>query len=154
MSEQFKIHVDTSTRVRKPIAQVFEAVVAPKHLDQYFTQAARGRIEKGSTVYWKFADLEQELPVQVIECLPNQKIILKWEAHKVDYQTTVEMTFDDQKEKGTLVRIKEYGWRPDATALESSYAHTEGWVHMGCCMKAYLEHGIDLRNGSSNCTGN
>jgi uncharacterized protein YndB with AHSA1/START domain len=154
MSEELNVHVDTSTRIRKPLAEVFEAVVAPKHLDQFFTQAARGRIETGSTVYWKFSDLEKELPVQVVECILNEKIVLKWEAHKVSYQTTVELTFEDQKEKGTLVRIRELGWKPDAIGLQSSYSHTEGWVHMACCMKAYLEHGIDLRNGSGACNGN
>lgn len=92
--------------------------------------------------------------MQIIECVPNQKIVMKWEAHKVGYQTTIEMTFEDQKERGTLVRIKEFGWKTDPTALESSYAHAEGWVHMECCMKAYMEYAIDLRNGSGCCNGN
>ena len=154
MNETFDVHVDTATRIRKPIAEVFEAVTNPSHLDHYFTQTAKGRIEKGATVLWKFSDLEQPLPVEVVECTLNKKIVMKWEAHGVGYQTTVEMTFEDQKEKGTFVRIRETGWKPDPAGLKSSYAHFEGWVHMECCMKAYLEHGIDLRNGSANCTGN
>lgn len=63
------------------------------------------------------------------------------------------MDFEDQKEKGTLLRIRESGWKPDPAGLQSSYVHLEGWVNMERCMKAYLEYGIGLRNGLSNCTG-
>lgn len=61
------------------------------------------------------------------------------------------MTFEDQKEKGTFVRIKESGWRQDPISLQSSYSHNEGWVQMECCMKAYVEYRIDLRNGPGGC---
>ena len=44
-------------RIARPVAEVFEAVVNPDQLSQYFTTGgARGRIEKGATVTWDFAD--------------------------------------------------------------------------------------------------
>lgn len=47
----------------------------------------------------------------------------------------------------TLVTIAEAGWREGEAGLRKSYLNCEGWSQMLCCMKAYLEHGINLRQG-------
>ncbi|WP_223181498.1 hypothetical protein [Sphingopyxis sp. LK2115] len=47
----------------------------------------------------------------------------------------------------TLVEIAEEGWRENQGALKASYGHCEGWTQMLCALKAWLEHGINLRAG-------
>ncbi|MBE8398177.1 ATPase, partial [Leptospira borgpetersenii serovar Hardjo-bovis] len=32
-------------------------------------------------------------------------------------------------------------------ALDGSYMNCQGWMNMSCCLKAYLEYGINLRKG-------
>ncbi len=42
-------------RISKPVAEVFEAVVDPAQLSEFFTTGgARGRIEAGAEVTWDF----------------------------------------------------------------------------------------------------
>ena len=47
----------------------------------------------------------------------------------------------------TLVTIAEGGWRETETALKASYGNCMGWSQMLCAMKAWIEHGINLREG-------
>ena len=96
--------------------------------------------------------------------MPDQKIVLRWEASEGEplnvenasqpeqaaapYQTTVTMTFtpldDDSR---TLVEIREEGWRETQGALDASYGNCQGWSQMLCALKVWIEHGINLRQG-------
>ena len=99
----------------------------------------------------------------MVEVVPDEKIVLKWEANEgeppnlsdsdgkvreANYQTTVTMTFtpldDDTR---TLVEISEEGWRENQGALEASYGNCQGWSQMLDALKAWVEHGINLREG-------
>jgi len=146
-----------SGRIAKPVGEVFEAVVDPQKLSGYFTTGgAKGRLETGSTVTWDFHDFPGAFPVEVVEVRPNERIVLRWEAAEggtpeepvvAGYKTTVTMTFAPLDDGRTLVTITEGGWRENPGALQASYGNCEGWTGMLCAMKAYLEHGINLREG-------
>lgn len=145
MSLGFRI----SGRIDKPAAEVFDAVVNPKKLSGYFTTigGASARLVAGEKVIWW-----GEVPVEVEEVTPDRRIVLRWDAEdpasgKQSYKTRIEMTFDPLEEGGTLVAIAEEGWREGETGLRKSYLNCEGWTQMLCCMKAYLEYGINLREG-------
>jgi uncharacterized protein YndB with AHSA1/START domain len=142
-----------SGRIARPVSEVFEAVVDPQQLSGYFTTGgARGRIETGAVVTWDFHDFPGAFPVHVVEVERDRRIVLRWAAAPDDdpagsYDTTVTMTFEGLEDGRTLVSITEEGWRPSAAGLKSSYDNCEGWTGMLCAMKAYLEHGINLRDG-------
>lgn len=139
----------TSARIARPVAEVFEAVVNPDQLSRYFTTGgAKGRIETGATVYWDFADFPGAFPVEVNEVVPERRIVLRWDADEgegVTYKTTVTMTFEPLEDGRTLVTISEEGWRSTEAGLRASYNNCQGWAQMQCAMKAWLEHGINLR---------
>ena len=155
----FKFRV--AARIARPVAEVFEAVADPDKLSRYFTTGgAKGRLETGATVTWDFHDFPGAFPVEVVEVVPNEKIVLEWQAsegepHNVegsssevaDYQTTVTMTFKPLDDGRTLVEIKEEGWRENQGALDASYGNCQGWSQMLCALKAWVEHGINLREG-------
>lgn len=156
MDLKFKV----SGRVAKPVAEVFEAVVDPKRLSGYFTTGgAKGRLEPGATVWWSFHDFAGEFPVEVIEVEQNKRIVLEWAAHEGDatdgdagaksagYSTRVTMEFAPLDNGRSLVTIAEEGWRETPKALRASYGNCHGWTQMLCSLKAYLEHGINLREG-------
>ena len=47
----------------------------------YFTTGgAKGRLETGATVTWDFHDFPGAFPVEVVEVVPDEKIVLKWDA--------------------------------------------------------------------------
>ena len=140
-------------RISRPVAEVFEAVVDPAQLSSYFTTGgAVGRLESGATVTWDFHDFPGAFPVRVVEVIPNQKIVLRWDAPPDDdpagnYETTVTMTFEALDDDRTLVRIHEAGWRDNEAGQKASYGNCEGWTGMLCAMRVWLEHGINLRDG-------
>jgi uncharacterized protein YndB with AHSA1/START domain len=137
-----------SIRIRKPIAEVFDAVVNPEKLSGYFTQTASGPLREGETVTWTFADFPGEAPVTVKKVAPNSMIQFEWESMEGGYNTLVEMRFKQIDSNTTLVTIEETGWRETEKGKQSSYLNCSGWMHMLCCLKAYLEYGINLRTGS------
>ena len=157
MDLKFKV----SARIAKPVAEVFEAVVNPAQLSGYFTTGgAKGRLETGATVTWAFHDFPGAFPVDVVEVQPNRRIVLKWEAddgaaaagesstvNAAGYQTRVTMEFEALDDGRTLVSIAEEGWRETPAGLKASYGNCHGWTQMACALKAYLEHGINLREG-------
>ena len=140
-------------RISKPVHEVFEAVADPRQLSHYFTTGgAQGRLEKGATVTWDFHDFPGAFPVNVVDVVPDQKIVLRWDAAPDDdpaglYQTTVTMTFEGLDDGRTLVRIHETAFRENEAGRKASYGNCEGWTGMLAAMRVWLEHGINLREG-------
>lgn len=158
---ELKPEFRVSGRISRPVHEVFEAVADPAKLSGYFTTGgAKGRLETGATVTWDFHDFPGAFPVDVVELVPNEKIVLRWDASEatepsttgetpqsVGYKTTVTMSFSPLEDGRTLVTIAETGWRKTPGGLKSSYGNCEGWTGMLCAMKVYVEHGINLREG-------
>lgn len=140
------IGIRVSGRIGRPAAEVFDAVVNPKKLSGYFTtiKGASAPLVAGTTVTWW-----GEVPVEVDEVVQNERIVLRWDAHdaKPPYKTRIEMKFEALDDGGTFVTIAETGWHEDETGRKNSYMNCEGWSQMLCCMKAYVEYGINLRDG-------
>jgi uncharacterized protein YndB with AHSA1/START domain len=137
-------------KIRKPPAEVFDAVVRPEKLTGYFVRATTGPLVAGQTVKWSFAEAPELFDVVVREVAKNERIVFEWPADSGDYKTRVEMIFQRLDDGATLVQISESGWRGDAAGVKASYGNAGGWMHMMCCMKAYLEYGgINLRAGGT-----
>lgn len=151
------------TKIQKPVAEVFDAVHNPSKLSQYFaTGGASGPLEEGTTVIWKWADFPGDAPVQVKKVVPNRLIEFEWTAGEgtmddqgnlqvksyPDMVCRVEMSFEALDDRSTLVRITEYGWPETQKGLELSYGNCQGWTEMSCCLKAFVEYGINLRKGA------
>ena len=149
-----------AARIARPVHEVFEAVADPGQLSAYFTTGgAVGRLETGATVSWEFHDYPGAFPVEVVEVVPDRRIVLKWQASEgeapnveggdmkpADYQTQVTMTFTPLEDGRTMVEIMEEGWHSNQGALEASYGNCQGWSQMLCALKIWLEHGIRLRD--------
>ncbi|HEY4202995.1 MAG TPA: SRPBCC family protein [Devosiaceae bacterium] len=142
---------NVSGRIAKPVSEVFEAVVEPKQLSEYFTTGgAKGRLETGVTVTWDFADFPGAFPVKVERVVKDKEIVLRWAAAPDGgpaYDTTVTMTFEGLEDGRTLVRISEAGWREGEKGMKAAFGNCEGWTGMLCALKVYAEHGINLREG-------
>jgi uncharacterized protein YndB with AHSA1/START domain len=158
MDLKFKVMI----HVGRPVEEVFEAVADPAQLSSYFTTGgASGRLEEGKTVTWDFHDFPGAFPVEVDQVVPNEKIVLRWEAadgsqhcegaldvKPAGYQTTVTMSFKPTDDGRTLVEIEEKGWRETDAGLQASYGNCMGWSQMLAALKMWAEHGINLREGA------
>jgi uncharacterized protein YndB with AHSA1/START domain len=148
MEDSMTLEFRVNGRIGRPVEEVFDAVVNPTKLSGYFTTigGASAPLVAGTTVTWFGM-----APVIVDEVEPNQRIVFRWDA-MVDegedgYKTRVEMRFKQLDDGGTMVTIAETGWRENARGQKSSYMNCEGWSQMLACMKAYVEYGINLRDG-------
>lgn len=143
-----ELKFDVHGKIARPVAVVFNAVTDPRELSAYFTTGgASGPLREGTTVDWKFGDFEGVFPVKVTKLVPNESIEFSWEANEGGYDTQVVMTFEALPGDTTLIRIAESGWRENPQGQESSYGNCSGWMQMICCLKSWVEHRINLRQG-------
>ncbi|CAM4109804.1 ATPase [Corallococcus sp. ZKHCc1 1396] len=144
METKFQVQL----KIQKPVAQVFDAVVNPKQLSAYFVQHASAPLVEGTTVKWRFAEVPGEHDVIVREVVLDQRIVFEWPTEDGSL-TQVRMLFEPLDAGNTMVRISESGWTQDAQGFKSAYGNVGGWMHMLCCLKAWLEYGIHLRAGGA-----
>ena len=156
MMNETELRFSVSAHISKPVGEVFEAVVNPEHLSQYFTTGgAKGRLQTGATVTWDFADFPGAFPVMVVEVVANERIVLRWggaddspEGEEArPYDTTTTITFAQLDDGRTLVTISEEGWRDTPKGRKAAFGNCEGWTGMLCAMKVWLEYRINLREG-------
>ena len=129
--------------IRKPVAQVFEAVVDPAITSRYWLSKSSGRLEPGKKVRWDWEMYGFSTQVEVKEVEENKRILVEWNVP--DNPTSIEWTFEPKGEDRTFVVIKNWGFRGDddkvvAEALDS----TGGFCLVLAALKAFLEHGIEL----------
>lgn len=147
-----------SIRIARPVHEVFEAVADPARLSAYFTTGgAQGRLETGARVMWDFHDFPGAFAVNVVEAIQDQKIVLRWPANEGQlegraaepYENEVTFTFEPlDGNTRTLVSVTEGSWRETPAGLKGAFGNCFGWSQMICAMKAWLEHGINLREGA------
>jgi uncharacterized protein YndB with AHSA1/START domain len=136
------LQVKTQLEIAKPVHQVFEAIVDPEKMSHYFISSGSGRMQNGKTIHWKF-DKGGGLEARVESLEPDQFVSFFWSASGVE--TLVAMELVPVRHTGTLVNISESEWPPDEKGIARCIEQTQGWMHFLCCMKAYLEYGINLR---------
>ena len=145
MSVAFQVQL----KIRKPVAEVFEAVRDERKLTGYFVQNASGPFATGATLTWKFDEAPEPFPVQVREVVKNEKIVFDWPTADPKVLTRVTMTFKVIDAANTMVQIAEGGWDNTPDGLRQSHDNAGGWMHMMVCLKGYLEYGINLRAGGA-----
>ncbi|UCH66719.1 MAG: SRPBCC family protein [Ignavibacterium sp.] len=138
--------VNTQMGILKPIQDVFEAIIDPEKMSGYFISSGNGHLESGKTITWIWEDYGAKHDIKVQGVEENKYISFKWSASGVE--TLVELTLEEKGESHTLVKVKEREWPLDEKGVERILGQTQGWVNMLCCLKAYVEHNINLRVGA------
>jgi uncharacterized protein YndB with AHSA1/START domain len=153
MTEPLKeLTFTVSGRIARPVAEVYEAVADPEQLSKYFTTGgAQGRLDSGTTATWDFADFPGAFPVKVIEADPPRRIVIEWDStDTTGDRGLTRTTFEFEPIDGdtrTLVTISEGSWTPTVDGAATAFGNCMGWTGMLAAMKAWVEHGINLREG-------
>ncbi|MCG8701023.1 MAG: SRPBCC domain-containing protein [Bacteroidales bacterium] len=137
------LETNVSIQIQKLIEEVFEGIVNPEKMTNYFISESSGRLESGKEVFWKFPEFSDTYPVNEIVTVANQSISFVW-----DPETLVSITLENMPDKSTLVRVNENGKELNQNNLKWVLENTEGWANFLACLKAYLEYGIQLRKGA------
>ncbi|RMI09648.1 SRPBCC domain-containing protein [Cellulomonas triticagri] len=153
MSDEALDHLEftVSGRVGRPCAEVYEAIADPEQLSRYFTTGgARGRLEVGADVTWDFHDFPGAFPVTVVAADPPRRLVIRWEGEAAVDGGSTTTTFELEPLDGdtrTLVTISESAWLPTAQGARQAFGNCAGWTGMLAALKAWVEHGINLRDG-------
>ena len=131
--------------ILKPAGEIFEAIVNPDRMSQYFISSSTGKMEVGKTLTWTWTDFEGEHEVKVGKIEKDKTVSFEWNGSGVE--CVVVITLEPKGENKTLVKITESDWPADYKGANQCMGQVEGWTHFLCCLKAYLEYGINLRVG-------
>jgi uncharacterized protein YndB with AHSA1/START domain len=142
-----KLDIKASLKMQKPVEEVFEAIVDPAKMSNYFIATSTGRMEAGKTLTWKFPEFDMEFPVNIKQVDPHKYVSYTW-ADMEGYETLVEITLQPMEEHSTFVTVTEKSRANDEAGIKWLKGNTEGWANFLACMKAYLEYGINLRKGA------
>jgi len=140
-----ELKITLNTKMNKPTPEVFNAICDGEQITRYFTNKSSGPIEEGKTIQWFWKDYGEH-PVKIKQVIPNKKIVFEWDSVRDKGRTQVQMDLESLGANQTNLKITEKGWSPTQNGLDDSYSNCSGWQSMSLCLKAYLEHGIDLRN--------
>ncbi|MDR6846563.1 SRPBCC domain-containing protein [Flavobacterium granuli] len=130
-------------QIQKPIEEVFEGIINPEKMTNYFISESNGPLETGKELIWKFPEFPVEVPVKDIKTEINRSVSFVW-----DKETVVKIILEEQPDKSTVVKVTEDGKTYNEANLRWALGNTEGWANFLACMKAYLEYGIQLRKGA------
>lgn len=136
--------------IRKPVADVFEAMVNPDITSKFWFTKSSGKVEAGKTIEWEWGQFGVKDTVDILEVTPNKFISLNWQLG--DLTTTVEMYFEPKSDANTFVRVIEKGfWSSppsDDEQLEEKInlmlGQNGGWTLVLSNMKAWMEYELDL----------
>ena len=77
MSE-IKLEVKAALQIQKPVSEVFEAIVNPELMSNYFISKSTGRMEEGSELSWNFPEFEIDFSIRVGKIEKDKYIAYYW----------------------------------------------------------------------------
>ncbi|MEQ8625527.1 MAG: SRPBCC domain-containing protein [Vicingaceae bacterium] len=138
-----KLVSNASIQIQKSIEEVFEGIVNPEKMTNYFISESSGRLESGKDLIWKFPEFPDEFPITKVKIDAKRSISFVW-----DPETVVKITLEKLPNKNTIVRVNENGKELNDQNLKWALENSGGWANFLASMKAYLEYNINLREGA------
>ncbi len=128
--------------IRKPVAEVFEALVDPAITSRFWFSKGNGRVEKGERIRWDWEMYGAHTYVDVKEVDTNKRILIEWNGP--ENPSTVEWTFEDKGDGTTFVVVKNWNFNGDADELVAqAIDSTGGFTFLLAGLKVFLEHAIE-----------
>lgn len=142
--------VESQMLIRKPISEVFEAMVNPHVTSKFWFTKGSGRVEPNITLEWEWGQFGVKDTVDILEVKTDQYISLQWKLGNL--KTMVEMNFEPKPDDSTLLQVTETGFWEKSPAEDKNLeekiglmlGQNGGWTLVLSNMKAYLEFGINL----------
>ncbi|MFI8492235.1 SRPBCC family protein [Peribacillus butanolivorans] len=133
--------VTTKFKILKPVNEVFEAIVDPEKMSNYWFSSGTVRVEPGKTITWRYDEYNAEGVINVLEVEEDKKIVFSWGGY--GQETVVTITLKELDNTSTIIEVNELGFKEDdPEIINKMIGQKEGWVYMLTCLKGYLENGI------------
>lgn len=140
------LEVKAAIQILKSIHEVFEAIVDPAKMSNYFISKGSGRMEEGRQLIWHFPEFDGDVPIRVGRIQADHYVSYYWDVD--GKENLIEITLTPRGENATVLNIVERGKASDEAGIQWLMRNTEGWANFLACLKAYLEYGVNLRKGA------
>jgi uncharacterized protein YndB with AHSA1/START domain len=140
------LEIKAAIQIQKTPEVVFEAIVDPAKMSRYFISKGSDRMEEGRQILWQFPEFESQFPVRTGKIEKDRYISWYWKVDKLEL--LVEITLEPVATGDTLVTVTEKSRDLDEAGISWLKQNTEGWANFLACLKAHLDHGINLRKGA------
>lgn len=141
-----KLEINVALQIQKPIEDVFQAIIDPKKMSNYFISKGSGIMEENKELIWNFPEFEDDYSIQVNKIIENEFISYYWDVE--EDKLLVEIKLETLKDGSTLVSITEKSMNLNEKGLKWLSGNSFGWSNFLACLKAYLEYNINLRKGA------
>lgn len=138
-----KLTAKASIGIQKPVSEVFEAIINPEIMQNYFISKGTGVMEVDKEIFWTFPEFDGSYPLTTKDIIPNERIVFVW-----DPKSVVTIELQKLSDNNTMIKVAEEGHADDEKGIKWAIGQTEGWANFLACMKAWLEYGIHLRKGA------
>jgi uncharacterized protein YndB with AHSA1/START domain len=98
------IAAEAGMLIRRPVAEVFEALIDPDVTRFWFTRSS-GKLEAGARVRWEWEMYGHSADVDVDVLEENERIVMRWPAYEGDAETTLEWMFTARPDNTTFVTV-------------------------------------------------
>ena len=140
------LEIRAALQILKPAHEVFEAIVDPLKMTNYFISESTGRMEEGRELTWRFREFDMNVLVHVGKIVKDKYISYFWP--EGEHELFVEMTLEPWENNATVVTVTEKSMKNDEEGIKWLKGNTEGWANFLACLKAWLEYGVHLRKGA------
>ncbi|MCV9885547.1 SRPBCC family protein [Metabacillus halosaccharovorans] len=140
--------VTAKMKILKPTNVVFEAIVDPEKIGNFWFSSSSQRWEQGKEVILKYDEYHAEGVINVLELKENKKIAFSWgEEH--NEETIVTIILKESDNGSTMIEVSESGLKEeDPEVVNKMMGQKEGWVYMLSCLKCYVENDINNMRAS------
>ena len=134
----------TKMKILKPVNEVFEAIVDPSEIGNFWFSSSSERWEQGKTITVRYDEYDAKGDIKINEIELNKKIVFHWGVNTEGNRVTI--TLNELGNSESIIEITEEGFNENEENIISQMLdNKEGWVYMLTCLKGYLEYGVDLR---------
>ena len=124
MMKKQALEVKVALQILKPVNTVFEAIIDPAEMSNYFISKSSGRMIEGKELRWSFPEFEEEFPIRVGKIEQDEYISYYWDTD--GKELLVEMLFTPVDGKATIVTITERGMDNDEAGIQWLMRNTGG----------------------------
>ncbi|AZO52530.1 MULTISPECIES: SRPBCC family protein [unclassified Mesorhizobium] len=127
--------------IRRPVAEVFEAIVDPAITTKFWFTHGSGRLDGGKEAHWEWRMYGVSTTVRVSEIVRNERIVMTWS----DPPTTVVWTFTEMPGQTTFLAVRNFGFAGNGDEqVKEAVGSTGGFTLVLAGAKAWLEQGLTL----------
>ncbi|NRD81057.1 SRPBCC domain-containing protein [Bacillus sp. BRMEA1] len=139
--------VSTKMKILKPANEVFEAIVDPEKIGNFWFSRSSERWEQGKTVTLRYNEYNAQGDIKVLEVEENWQIVFSWGGYS--QETVVKITLKELDSSTTIIEVNESGLKEDDPEIVNKMmGQKEGWVYTLTCLKGYLENGVNTLRAS------